>query len=260
MGKITFVQACLIGMFYWLRGCRFGYTMPTGPVGLFSPLPAALWVGIVLGNIPEAMIVGAGLQLMYLGLLAPGGAMPSDPTLAALISCTVAIVSHISTGAALALAVPVGLLGVQIPNIEYILNGFMAHKTDNDIDKGKYGRTYIDSVLYPTLYKIVLYAVPVALVLYFGASQVGPLIKMIPSQITNGLNVVGQMLPAVGFAIIVQQIGRKSLLPYFLAGFFLQQYSHISTIAIALAGLFLAYLHITFTSSKNKENSSVKEG
>lgn len=259
MGKITLVQACLIGLYYWLRGCRFGYTMPTGPVGLFSPLPVALWVGIVLGNIQEAMIVGAGLQLMYLGLLAPGGAMPSDPTLAALVSCTVAIVSHISVGAALALAVPVGLLGVQIPNVEYILNGFMAHKTDSDIDKGNYGKTYIDSVLIPTLYKIVLYAVPVTLVLYFGASQVGPLINMIPTQITNGLNVAGQMLPAVGFAIIVQQIGRRSLLPYFLAGFFLQQYSHVPTIAIALAGLFLAYLHITFTSSKKNGSKSIKE-
>ena len=97
------------------------------------------------------------------------------------------------------------------------------------------------------------------MVLYFGASQVGPLINMIPTQITNGLNVAGQMLPAVGFAIIVQQIGRRSLLPYFLAGFFLQQYSHVPTIAIALAGLFLAYLHITFTSSKKNGSKSIKE-
>ena len=112
MGKITLLQAFLIGLFYWFKGCRFGYTF--GVFGLFSPLPAALWVGLVLHDVPTAMIVGAALQLMYLGLLAPGGAMPSDPTLAALIACSVAVVAKVNTGAAVALAVPIGLLEFRI--------------------------------------------------------------------------------------------------------------------------------------------------
>ena len=252
MGKITLLQAFLIGLFYWFKGCRFGYTF--GVFGLFSPLPAALWVGLVLHDVPTAMIVGAALQLMYLGLLAPGGAMPSDPTLAALIACSVAVVAKVNTGAAVALAVPIGLLGVQLTNVEFIINGFLAHKTDREIDKGNYRGMFITSVLYPTLYKLVLYAVPIALVLYFGVAHVGPIIDMIPKAALNGLSLAGSMLPAVGFAIIVQQIGKRSLLPYFLAGFFLEQYSQIPTLAIALAGFFFAYLHITFT-AKNHQTS-----
>ena len=108
------------------------------------------------------------------------------------------------------------------------------------------------SVIYPSAYKLILYAIPMTLVLYFGAAQIGGLINMIPQTILNGLNLAGAVLPAVGFAIIVQQIGKKSLLPYFLAAFFLEQYSGIPTLAIALGGLFLAYLHITFTSDSSK--------
>ncbi|MDF7639755.1 PTS sugar transporter subunit IIC [Lactobacillus sp. ESL0791] len=248
---MTILQAVLIGLFYWFRGCRFGYTF--GVTTIYSPLPAALWVGIVLGDIPTAMKVGAALQLIYLGMLVPGGAAPADPTIAALVSCSIAVVAKTNINAAVALAVPIGLLGTQINNIEYIINGFLANWTDKSVDKGDTRGVYLTAVVYPTLFKLVLYAVPMAIILYFGATQIGHLINLIPQAVLNGLNLSGAVLPAVGFAVIVQQIGKKKLLPYFLAAFFLVQYTQIPTLEIALIGLFLAYLHITFTSKTKEE-------
>ncbi|MGL9814914.1 PTS system, D-glucosaminate-specific IIC component [Enterococcus sp. DIV0098] len=251
MQNLTIVQALLISLFYWFKGSRLGYTF--GVYTIFSPLPASLWVGIILGDIPTAMIVGGSLQLMYLGLLAPGGAVPSDPTVAALVATTVSIVSGMDTKAAVALAVPVGLLGVQLQNIEYMVNGFLGRYSDKKVEEGDVKGLFRTAIILPNLAKVFIYSLPLFLALYFGVSHVASLMEMIPERLINGLSLAGAMLPALGFAIIVGQIGKKQLLPYFLAGYFLIQYSGIPTAALALAGVFLAYLHVIFTANKVKE-------
>lgn len=253
-GNVTIMSAILIGLFMWFKGCRFGYTF--GVVTLFSPLPAALFVGIVLHNIPVAMAVGASLQLMYLGLLAPGGAMPSDPTIAALVACTVACTTGMDTKAAVALAVPVGLLGVQLSNVEFIINGFFAHLADKYAEKANTKGIYLAGILYPVLAKFVIYALPLTLAIYFGTPYVKTLMASIPQPLMNGLSVAGGMLPALGFAIIVSQIGIKYLLPYFIAGFFLVEYGQIGTMPLAIAGVIIAYLHVLFT-TKNKAKGEI---
>lgn len=54
-------------------------------------------------------------------------------------------------------------------------------------------------------------------------------------------------MPAVGFAIVATVIGRKYLLPYFLAGYFLVQYAHLSPMPLVIFGLIISYLHLLFT-------------
>ncbi|WP_010632437.1 PTS mannose/fructose/sorbose/N-acetylgalactosamine transporter subunit IIC [Sporolactobacillus vineae] len=254
VAQITLIQAILIGAYYWFKGCRVGYTV--GVTTIFTPLPAALWVGIVLGNIPVAMSVGAALQLMYLGIIAPGGNLPQDSGLAALISCTAAVVLHIPSGAAIALAVPVGLLGAQLLNLERIINSLWVHMADKYAEKGNTGGIYRAGILYPILFKIPFYIIPVATALYFGTGYLAGIVKAIPAPLMNGLTVVGQMLPALGFAIVVSVIGRKYLLPYFALGFFLVAYSNIAILPLAIFGAIIAYLHVLFTKNKNGEGGS----
>ena len=68
----------------------------------------AVIVGAVLGDMPQAMMIGASLQLIYLGVIAAGGNQPTDPCLAAYVAIPVAMASGLNTNAAVALAVPVG--------------------------------------------------------------------------------------------------------------------------------------------------------
>ncbi|MBO0410126.1 PTS sugar transporter subunit IIC [Enterococcus hulanensis] len=249
--SITLIQAILIGLFYWFKGTSLGYTFSVF-LG-FSPLPASLWVGIVLGDIPTAMMVGASLQMMYLGLLAPGGAAPSDPCIAALVATTVTIVSGVDIKAAVALAVPIGLLGIQLNNLVFMINGFFAHYTDKKVEEADTKSLFRINVIYLNAIKLLFYALPLTLLLYLGVSSVSNIMTIIPDFILKGLSLAGAMLPALGFAIIVGQIGKKNLLPYFLAGFFLIQYTGIPVIALAMLGLFLTYLHVTFTGNKTEE-------
>ena len=59
------------------------------------------------------MIIGAGMQLVYLGVTStPGGNVPSDPALAACISIPIAVKAGMDPNLAIALAIPFGVIGV----------------------------------------------------------------------------------------------------------------------------------------------------
>ncbi|STR64533.1 PTS system protein [Klebsiella michiganensis] len=73
----TLVFASLMGLYYWFARLRLGYTFSAM---LLQPVVIAVFVGLLLGNMETAMIIGAGMQLVYLGVTStPGGNVPSDP-------------------------------------------------------------------------------------------------------------------------------------------------------------------------------------
>ena len=55
--------------------------------------------------------------------------------------------------------------------------------------------------------------------------------------IANGLKVVGKILPAVGFALLLSYMDLKKYWPFFIIGFVLFAYAGMGTIALALVGL-----------------------
>ena len=57
----------------------------------FSPLMTGLIVGILFGDVTKAMEITAAIQLIYMGVFAPGGQMPAEPCIAAAISVPIAL-------------------------------------------------------------------------------------------------------------------------------------------------------------------------
>ncbi|MDI3480675.1 MAG: mannose system component [Tepidanaerobacteraceae bacterium] len=242
---MTIFQAILIGCYFWMKNNFYWYGL--NHAFFFLPLPAALWVGIVLGKIPEAMAVGALLQLMYLGTIAPGANIPQDPALATLISTVIVLQTGAPVETAVSMAIPLGLLGTMAWNLNRTVNVIWVHMADNYAKKGDTRGIFLSGLLYPTLARIPTHVIPVALAAYYGPTYMKAVIDALPASVMHGLEVIGGMMPAVGFAIVVTVIGRKYLLPYFLAGFFLVQYTHISSMPLLIFGLIIAYLHLMFT-------------
>ncbi|AGB19361.1 PTS mannose/fructose/sorbose/N-acetylgalactosamine transporter subunit IIC [Thermoanaerobacterium thermosaccharolyticum] len=255
MTQVTILQAVLIGCYYWWKNSAYGYSFEG--IMMFSPLPAALWAGIVLGNVPEAMAVGAVLQLMYLGTIAPGANLPQDPALAALISTAIVIKTGAPIETAVTMAIPLGLLGAQIWNLNKAINIIWVHMADNYAKKGNIRGIYLSGLLYPTLARIPTHIIPVALAAYYGPTYMKTILAALPTSVMHGLQVIGGMMPAVGFAIVITVIGRKYLLPYFIAGYFIVQYAHLSPIPLAIFGMVIAYMHLMFTNNKNKEEGAI---
>ena len=72
------IQILLIALFIYLGsiGSIVGNTI--GWYTLGRPLVASFVVGIIMGDINSALIVGIPLQIMYMGNVTPGGAVAWD--------------------------------------------------------------------------------------------------------------------------------------------------------------------------------------
>ena len=72
---MDFWQALLLGGLYWLANIEMMYTFYWQ---MMDPLFLSVFVGLLFGNVPQAMIVGAYIQPMYLAFLGAGGTAAVD--------------------------------------------------------------------------------------------------------------------------------------------------------------------------------------
>lgn len=245
-------QAIIIGGIYWLSNIEMMYSFYWS---IMDPLFLSGFVGLVLGDMSQGMIVGAYIQPMYLAFLGAGGTAAVDKAAAGIIPAAAVISSGLPLDAAVALAVPVALIIAQLHTVRRIVAATWVHMAEIVMRKPVIRVAFIwAGMVYPTLFKIVLFWIPMTLLLYFGTDATAAIVNAMPSWLLNGLSVVSGMLPAMGFAMTILVIGRPSFLPFFLGGFFLTQYTGIGMIPLAMLGLFLAYLHVCY--SKDESNLS----
>ena len=79
-----------------------------------KPIFAGILAGIIMGDVTTGLTVGATLQLMVLGVGTYGGSSMPDYVTGAIIGTAFAAISGRGIEFAIALAVPVGLLMVNI--------------------------------------------------------------------------------------------------------------------------------------------------
>jgi D-glucosaminate-specific PTS system IIC component len=58
----------------------------------------------------------------------------------------------------------------------------------------------------------------------------------------HSFELMGGILPALGFAITLSVIGKKSLIPFFITGFFAVMYLKLDTMAVAIFATCIALL------------------
>lgn len=86
--------------------------------------------GVILGDVTAGVLCGVAVQAIFIGQITPGGAVPSDLNLAAYIGIPLAIVAGGSAEMAVALAIPVGALGVALHNFTMTFNAIWPHRAD----------------------------------------------------------------------------------------------------------------------------------
>jgi D-glucosaminate-specific PTS system IIC component len=240
---MSLTQALIIGLIYWISTNKMWY----GTLHFMrTPLFLALPLGLVMGDVQMAMIIGAALQLIYLGVVAPGGNLPADEAFAACVAIPVAIQTGITAQIAITIAVPVGLLGILLDNLRRTYASLWVRMADKAAIEGDIQTLSRAGFWYPLLCAVPLRFIPAFLASYFGPTVVQAFLKAIPSWATNGLTVAGGVLPALGFAVTMIVIGKQALIPYFVLGFLLVSYSGINVIGIALVGICIALIQTQY--------------
>ena len=254
METLSVVQSLLIALWVaavmsrWLGG---GATLTLR----FSPLMTGLVVGLIMGEVAQAMIVTAALQMIYMGVFSPGGSMPAEPSIAAAIAVPVALLGDLSPEAAIAVAVPVGLLGSYLYQFRFFINTFLGKYTDKAVEDLNTKAMARSIILYPTVASFLLFVPLVFIALYLGAPLIADVIKALEGTVViHILEVVGGGLAAIGIATTVCVIGRKDYLVFFFLAYFMSvvlKSLDITMVTYAIFGIIIALIFVQ--SQKGKQ-------
>lgn len=244
------VLSIVAGLWYWLGQSKLGYTWHWA---ICQPIVMALPFGLIYGDVTRALIIGATIEMVYLGMVAAGANIPADECLAGCIAIPIALISNISAEAAVVLAVPFGLLGVLQDQLRRTIQASFAHRADKYAEVCDTKGIARCAITYPLILGFLLRFPPVFLANFFGASVVENVLAVIPEWLTHGLEVTGGVLPALGFAITVFIIGKKTYLPFFILGFFIVQYLQINVMAAAIFGVCMSLIIVFLKREKGGE-------
>ncbi len=249
------IQIIGISLFVYLGsiGSIVGNTI--GWYTLGRPLVASFVVGVIMGDLQTAMIVGIALQIMYMGNVTPGGAVAWDLSYATYIGTAGALVfgkgmeSTQVIGLAVVFAGIGGLVGQMVWNLSYALNLPLNRLANKYAAAGETGKMYIPNVVCGQLIGLACRFIPAVILLttMTAASAQADFASMIPGWLTTLLSTFGGMMAALGMGIIISFLLKKQWqICIFLLGFVLVTYFNLNTMAVAVIATLLAVIYYVF--------------
>ena len=187
MSDNLLIQALLITLvaFIGYMHCYWGSTMNNRPI-IVAPL-----VGLVLGDMTTGIMVGATLELIFLGAVPIGASNPPDITSGAIIGTSFVILTGQEVGAAVALAVPVATLVLLFDNLQmmFILT-WATHMADSYAKKGDYKKVEWVARFAGIGNKLIL-SIVVGVAFYLGVPVIKDVLSVIPQFIIDGMYING---------------------------------------------------------------------
>lgn len=241
------VEALLLGLVAVvgiLESRALGITM------IDRPLVMCTLAGLILGDMKQGILIGATLEAVFLGNISIGAATPPDIVTGSILATAFAILSNKGAEAALALAVPISVLSQTLGILVRTIIAQFGHKALKYAQAGNVKGVERMHVLPLILYGLSLF-IPVFLGYMFGANIVNSILEAIPDVIMNGLKIASKILPAFGFALLINMMISKKLAVFFFLGFLIAGYLQIDIIGIALFGVILAVIISQFMSNNN---------
>lgn len=244
--------AIIIGLLCWLVSSAFPMWLRWSAY-FGAPLVAGLVCGIMFGNMQYGLEVGATVMMAYVGLLAIGGSLPNELAIAGYLGVSMTMIAGLDASTGLAVSVPLGLLGVLAQNAKMSLNPIWIHKADKYAAEGNIKGIKTMNLFASQIFPFIFYFIPAFLCVYLGGPYFEEFMNSIPIQITSILNLIGKMMPALGLAMLMKALYKKTIIPFFIMGFVLAAYFQLNTTAIALIGTALAILHYYYIGKPKEE-------
>ncbi len=230
--------------------CLWFLEKALGTPMVIRPLVVSSCVGLGLGDLRNGVLIGATLELMFMGAVQIGGSVPPDVLAGAGLGAAFAIITKKGPEVALALALPIAILAQSIKVIIFIvrsqfMNIAIKYAENNEINKMK-ALNWFGLVLQSLMYFGVAF-----LAILFGSSVVESFVNSIPSTIMSSLELAGGLLPAVGFALLLQPMIGKNNVIYFVLGFIAVTYLQLPIMAVTLFALGVAFIVVFEKPSKD---------
>lgn len=252
-GGTLILMAVVMGLMYWIaRGMIGGYF---AFFFIASPIVVAVVAGLIYGDLKQGLIIGGGIAAAFAGIIAPGGNLPTDSALAATTVIPIALATGLSAEQAIAFAVPMGLVGSFVTNLRKIVNVIFVHRADKCAENGDSAGLTRCAIIYPPLIELPLLFLPVFLVVMFGQDAMLAFMNSVPTWVMHGLEVAGGVMPAIGFALIMNMIGKPKMIPYTIVGFILVKCMGLNNITAGLMAGCAAFLVVMAKRDREKKEA-----
>ncbi|OTO77329.1 MULTISPECIES: PTS mannose/fructose/sorbose/N-acetylgalactosamine transporter subunit IIC [unclassified Enterococcus] len=255
-----------------------------GPTSqLARPIFIVAILGMFLGHPVEGIIMGAQLELIFLGNVSLGGVMPSDITLGAIFGAAFAMITGSDLTVAITLAVPISMLGTLLYTFMKMVITSLVPRFEKHIKEHNY-KKFARLWNFQFWGFLITYFLLGFIVILVGADAVKAFVDWLPTWIQSSMTVASTMLPAIGLALLLKMLWQKSLAPYYFLGFALgafffyqkatdvakgvvntQQTNILSLVQIAFVGFIIAAIVVMAELKSSKQankvtNSSVTGG
>ena len=101
--------------------------------------------------------------------------------------------------------------------------------------------------------------IPAFLSMLIGADNIKAFINSVPQVILDGLTIAGNLLPAIGFALLLDMIFSKKLFVFFFLGFLAAEYFKINITGIALIAICLAIIITIYQHNGNTKHGATPD-
>lgn len=250
---MTLFQAIIIGILSMLAASTPAMAGTTiGNYTLNRPLVAGLLLGIVFGDLRGCILIAMPMQVMWIALVTPGGAVASDLRAVSYIGIPLAYVGARAAGMdfggkdaqglASSISAMTGVIGITLFYLTAMMNLIWQHWGWAQIEKGNIECVGKVDALLPWITNIVISFIPVTLLCYYGSGAVEEVFNNLNTSVwyVKAILTVGAILPAVGISILLKSvISKNSDLIYFMFGFAMAASMGLTLLAAtAIGGVF----------------------
>ena len=228
-------QALMVG----LVGAIGTFDFQLGTLYAHRPIVLCPLVGLVLGDLQAGLMIGASLELLFMGNISIGAYVPPDSTVGSVLATAFAISLSQGTEGAIALAMPIATLSLALGNLESALAPLFLEYADKSAAAGKIRGVkqihWLIGLLGTTRRFLLCF-----LAFYYGVDAVQGILDWIPEFVMEGFGVAANILPVMGFAMLGRMILNKKLIPFFFAGFLITSYTGVPVLGVALISIIIA--------------------
>lgn len=185
---------------------------------LSRPIFCVAILGALLGHPTEGIILGAQLELVFIGNVSLGGVMPSDITMGSIFGGAFAMLLGQDIEVAMTLAIPLSALGTLLYSCMKIVVTSLVPRFEKllaDHNYAGYNRLWIAQFCcFELCYFVLGFVCTLA-----GQPVVEAFVNAIPEWLNAALKVAAAALPALGLALLLKSLYTKESFPWYFLGF-----------------------------------------
>lgn len=235
--EIGLFQCVLIGL--WTGICLGGQLL-----GIYTnrSLVLATGVGLIVGDLPTALAMGAVSEIAFMGFgVGAGGTVPPNQLGPGIVGTLMAIslkASGMTPETALALSMPFAVAFQFLITATYTAMAGIPVAAKKALEEKKFNKFSFLSHL--SFWAFVLVGFVVGFAAAYSVEGAQAIINMIPTWIIDGFSVAGRMLPAIGFAMILNVMVKKEYIAFVVLGFVAVTFFNLPVIGVAFLSLVFA--------------------